>query len=295
MPRRPFESRWWLVFAGIPVLAVQLTWQLTTGHISSTWFLGWLVVSASVLAQAVVGACSDQFSLARFDLAAVFVAGYTAMVLLGTPTIFTERVDAQPRAAYTFLAATSLAPVLTLIGLVAFRHLGAPRRRITVDRVKSDSIVTRTALWALFAFCVGFLILYLAVAGSVPLVSALQGDDHTSLLAQRQEAFRELGEGLPVYAFAFVRTYGFPFLAAASLVRFRYDRRLSTLVLMVASVGLGLFAAMATLEKSPAARFVIVLAVAWFSSSPAHPPPLAHPRGRARVGVPVLRHQGHQR
>ena len=36
---------------------------------------------------------------------------------------------------------------------------------------------------------------------------------------------------------------------------------------MIASISLGLFMSMATLEKSPAARFIIVLAVAWYSSS----------------------------
>ena len=266
VPRRPFESRWWLAFAGIPVLVTQLTWQLTAGNISSSWFLGWLVVTASVLTQALIGACAE-FSLARFDLAAVFATGYAVMVLLGTPTIFAAQLDAEPTVAYTFLAATALAPVLTLAGLVAFRYLGSPRRRITVDRVTADSSVTRTALWALFVVCVGCLLLYLGVVGSVPLVGALRGDDPGSLLAQRQEALRELGESLPVYAFSFVRTYGFPFLAAATLVRFRSDRRLSTLLLLIGSIGLGLFTAMATLEKSPAARFVVVLAVAWYSSS----------------------------
>jgi hypothetical protein len=247
----------WVLLTGVG-LAI-----LFTGTPSDLLLSGFAVGIALLVAGFVIYCHPHVFDILTFRLPGVFVLSYSLMILLPLPFIYTDY--AYP-ARKNFLLATTVSFVCTLVGIILM-HYCFPSSPKGVQRWLSKPfcipMMLKIVSVILLVLCIGIFILYIKQVGSLPLLQAIRGGRTALELALAREAALKLIPGRIVYVYTLNRNVLFPYTTLLLLVLAIALRSWRWKLLFGVSLAVNMFLAAATLEKTPVAALVIMLALAW--------------------------------
>ena len=207
------------------------------------------------------------FAIDRITIASFWYLTYLAMIFF--PAFYIFRDQPGPYRS-TFLIAVESVLITVPLGWYwatsgsAFLQAETDSYfRRQVEDVRATPQLYR-GLVALLAISILLTILYLLEVRTIPLLYLFGNfGDFWELMLLREESFKLLNSPLS-YFYAVNRDVLFPFLITASLIAFLRTRHRQWLILLLLTLGFGIFYASLTLAKAPVATIFLMMMIAGY-------------------------------
>lgn len=253
----------WLALVAV-ISLVGLIVAIPLFGISGDFLKSSLVVWVTLLITGVVVCLYPHiFNIQTFRLPGIFLAFYSLMILLPLPFVY---VDYPHFTRNTFLFGTTISFLFTLAGIILM-HYWVPSSAKSVQCWLSKTIRAprnlQIASLVLLVICMTLFLLYIKQVGPLPIVEAISRSKDTSQLVLAREYALKLIPGGIRYVYIVLRDVVFPYTTLLLLSVATRLRGRGWKIIFLVSLLASLVYAGATLEKSPVAAIVIMLAYTW--------------------------------
>ncbi len=252
-----------LALIGSESLSETLTALLPT--INADFLVGSFVVGFTLtIALIVVWLYPHLFSIRTFRIPGFFVLSYSFIILLPLPRVYASHQSSPNREVFLFAVIVSF--LCTIAGIILMQEW-LPSSPLTVRGWLIAPIritkIFRLSSLVLLAICLIIFLLYIRQVGTLPIVQAITGGKtFLELALAREDALKNI-PGPVKHIYGLLRQVLFPYTTLMLLVIANKLKTWWWKLVFLASFGGNLIMAGATLEKSPAAAFMIMLCVTW--------------------------------
>jgi oligosaccharide repeat unit polymerase len=228
---------------------------------SSDFLIGIIVVVFTLIMTGVIVLYNFHlFNLMTFRIPGFFVLAYIIMILLPLPFVYASHENSW--ASDTFLFAVPTAFLLTIIGIIVTNRL-IPVSSKKLNRWLSVAIPIKANIKffsvVLLVLCLILLDFYIRVVGTLPIIHAVSGGKSLiELSLARENALKNLPKYI-AYTATLLRGFLFPYTTLLLFILWRKSKNYWWIILFSVSFLGNLVMAVATLEKSPFAAFLIML------------------------------------